>query len=171
MQIYWAEKQEKDFTTMPEINKADKIKLEKDKIDFEKEEFRIILNSRSQRVTSPRIKILKILKSNHKPLTIAEIHNKLSNEKIDLATVYRTLNLFSELKIVNEIDFKDEFKRYELVYDRHHHHHIVCRKCKSVENVETCILDDLEKLLSKKGYIDITHSLEFFGICKNCSNL
>lgn len=170
MLTYLEEKQEKVFITMIKINKAEKENAVKDKIDFEKEEFRIILNSRSQRVTSPRISILRILKSNHKPLTIAEIHEKLSSGKIDLATVYRTMKLFSELKIVNEIDFKDEFKRYELVYDRHHHHHIVCRICKSVENVETCILDDLEKLLSKKGYIDITHSLEFFGICKNCRN-
>ena len=89
-------------------------------------------------------------------------------ETTDVATVYRTINLFAELRVVNEIDFKDEFKRYELIYDRHHHHHIVCRKCKNVENVETCVLDDLENLLKKKGYSEITHSLEFFGICRNC---
>jgi len=170
MQIYLEEKPEKDFIIMEKTIKLIKNKSQKEQIDFDKEEFRIILNARSQRVTSPRISILKILKSNHKPLTIAEIHNKLTSGKIDLATVYRTLKLFSELEIVNEIDFKDDFKRYELVYDRHHHHHIVCRKCKSVENVEACILDEIEKLLSKKGYSDVTHSLEFFGICKNCNS-
>lgn len=156
-------------------NNSKRIIVKKGKIDNDfdfdndKEEFKIILNSRSQRITSSRIEILKILKSNHKPLTISEIHNKLTKKKIDPATVYRAMNLFSELNIVNEIDFKDEFKRYELIYDRHHHHHIVCRNCKGVENVETCILDELEKLLSKKGYKEISHSLEFFGICKNCS--
>lgn len=165
MQIFLAEKPEKDSMIMKKINKSNKDST----IDFDKEEFKIILNSRAQRITAPRINILKILKSNHKPLTIADIHKKLLNKKIDLATVYRTMNLFAELGIVNEIDFKDEFKRYELIYDRHHHHHIVCKKCKSVENVETCILDDLESMLSKKGYREITHSLEFFGICKNCS--
>jgi Fe2+ or Zn2+ uptake regulation protein len=137
-------------------------------VDFTVEEFKIILNSRSQRITAPRLEILGILKSNHDPLTMSEIHGKIKNKKIDLATVYRTINLFAELGIVNEIDFKDEFKRYELVYDRHHHHHIVCRKCKRVENVETCVLEDLEKLLNKKGYSEISHSLEFFGLCENC---
>lgn len=170
MLIYLEGKPGKGFIIMAKINNMEKEIAGKDNIDFEKEEFKIILNSRSQRITSPRISILKILKSNHKPLTIAEIHKKLSSGKIDLATVYRTIKLFSELRLVNEIDFKDEFKRYELIYDRHHHHHIVCRKCKSVENVETCILDELELLLSKKGYKEITHSLEFFGICKNCSS-
>lgn len=136
--------------------------------DNDKEEFKIILNARSQRITVPRIEILKILKSNQNPLTMSEIHKKIRNKKIDLATVYRTINLFKELGIVNEIDFKDEFKRYELIYDRHHHHHIVCKKCKRVENVEACILDEVEKFLIKKGYSEISHSLEFFGVCKFC---
>lgn len=144
-------------------------KKEKNYFDPEKEEFKIILNARSQRITGPRLEILGILKSNHNPLTMSEIHKKLRNKKIDLATVYRTINLFKELRIVNEIDFKDEFKRYELIYDRHHHHHIVCRKCKRVENVEACILDDVEKFLNKKGYSEISHSLEFFGVCKQCN--
>lgn len=139
-----------------------------DTTNFDIEEFKVILNSRSQRITAPRLDILTILKANHNPLTISEIHGKLKNKKIDLATVYRTINLFTELGIVYEIDFKDEFKRYELVYDRHHHHHIVCRKCKRVENVEACVLEELEKLLNKKGYSDISHSLEFFGVCQRC---
>jgi len=138
--------------------------------DLKLEEFKVILNARSQRITGPRLEILSILKMNHKPLTISEIHGKVKNNKIDLATVYRTINLFAELNIVYEIDFKDEFKRYELIYDRHHHHHIVCKKCKTVENVETCVLDDLEKFLNKKGYTDISHSLEFFGVCQKCRN-
>lgn len=139
-------------------------------IDFAVEEFKLILNSRSQRITAPRLEVLSILKNNHNPLTISEIHQMTKNNKIDLATIYRTINLFHELGIVNEIDFKDEFKRYELVYDRHHHHHIVCKKCKRVENVETCILDELEKFLNKKGYSDISHSLEFFGVCDKCNS-
>ncbi|MEO8446790.1 MAG: Fur family transcriptional regulator [bacterium] len=137
--------------------------------DFDIEEFKVILNSRSQRITAPRLDILTILKANHNPLTISEIHGKIKKNKIDLATVYRTINLFAELGIVYEIDFKDEFKRYELVYDRHHHHHIVCKKCKRVENVEACVLEELEKLLNKKGYSDISHSLEFFGVCARCN--
>ncbi len=137
-------------------------------LDYNEEEFRLILNSRSQRITNPRLEILGTLKLNHDPLTISEIHGKLKNKKTDLATVYRTINLFAELGIVNEIDFKDEFMRYELVYDRHHHHHIVCKKCKKVENVEACVLEELEKLLNKKGYTEISHSLEFFGVCEKC---
>lgn len=164
MQDYWEEKQKEDFIIMNSLKDKKKIK----EIDLDAEEFKVILNSRSQRITAPRLEILGILKSNHKPLTISEIHSLFRNKKTDLATVYRTINLFAELGIVNVIDFKDEFMRYELVYDRHHHHHIVCKKCKRVENVEACVLEELEKLLNKKGYSEISHSLEFFGVCENC---
>lgn len=132
------------------------------------DEFKFILNSKSQRITAPRLEILRVLKENHNPLTISEIHGKVKKKNMDLATVYRTVNLFLENRIVCEIDFKDEFKRYELIYDRNHHHHIVCRKCRRIENVDTCILDKLEKFLTDSGYTDISHSLEFFGICRDC---
>ena len=161
-------KQKEDFINMSKMMKSKDKKNKQDEIDFDIEEFKVILNSRSQRITAPRLEILSVLKSNHKPLTMSEIHSKTKNKKLDLATIYRTVNLFAELGIVYEIDFKDEFKRYELMYDRHHHHHIVCKICKRVENVETCVLDELEKLLHKKGYTEISHSLEFFGVCEKC---
>lgn len=139
-------------------------KIEADEV----EEFKVILLSHNQRITAPRLEILSILKSCKKPITISQIHAQMKSGKTDLATVYRTLNLFSELKIVAEIDFKDDFKRYELLFDRHHHHHIVCRNCGRVENVEACVLGELERMLSRKGYTDVTHSLEFFGVCESC---
>ncbi len=136
--------------------------------DLEREEFKVILLSHNQRVTAPRLEILSILKSNKKPMTISQIHSEMKGKKTDLATVYRTLNLFADLRIVSEIDFKDDFKRYELIFDRHHHHHIVCRSCGRVDNVEACVLGELEKMLQRKGYTEVTHSLEFFGICEEC---
>lgn len=141
--------------------------------DITFDEFKTVLQENSQRITLPRLGVLKILKSNHNPLTMSEIHELINKEnykkKIDLATIYRTVNLFVDLKIVAEVNFRDEFKRYELVFDRHHHHHIVCKKCKKIENVEQCLTNEIEKMLVKKGYKDISHSLEFFGVCKECS--
>jgi Fur family ferric uptake transcriptional regulator len=127
-----------------------------------------LLSNNSLRVTNPRIEILQILKANHHPLTISQIHSKIKSKGTDLATVYRTINSFLKFSIVSEVDFKDEFKRYELIFDRHHHHHIVCKVCKKVENVDFCVGDRIEKDLKKRGYKDISHSLEFFGICETC---
>lgn len=140
----------------------------KDFMIMKSDEYKKILNENSLRITTPRLDIIKILRENHKPLTISEIHKKIKNRKTDLATVYRTLNSFITAKLVNEINFNDEYKRYELKIDRHHHHHIVCNVCKKIENIDTCITNEIEKDLKKKGYKDISHSLEFFGTCSDC---
>jgi Fe2+ or Zn2+ uptake regulation protein len=89
------------------MNNTAKEKIHKrDDVDFTVEEFKVILNSRSQRITTPRLEILRILKSNHNPLTMSEIHGKIKSKKIDLATVYRTINLFAGLGIV-KMNLKD----------------------------------------------------------------
>ncbi|MBV6399307.1 MAG: Ferric uptake regulation protein [Ignavibacteria bacterium] len=156
MLTYSDEKQEKVFTIM--------IKSTIDKDIF------VILKERRLRITYPRIEILRVLKSTRNPVTVLEIHSKIRNKKIDLATVYRTINAFLEKQLVTDIDFKDEFKRYELTIDRDHHHHIVCKICGKIENIENCFTDKMVKEAEEKGYQEITHSLEFFGICEPCSN-
>jgi Fe2+ or Zn2+ uptake regulation protein len=37
-----------------------------------------------------------------------------------------------------------------------------------VEIIDSCVAEDLTKLVAAKGYTDISHSLEFFGICRTC---
>ena len=132
------------------------------------DELKDILSNKSLRITQPRLEILKVLKDCHKPVTIAEMQDKLGETKIDQATVYRTMDSFLKKKIVATYDFKDNFTRYELTVDRDHHHHVVCKKCGRVENIEDCFSDEIEKDLKKKGYKEITHYMEFFGICENC---
>lgn len=132
------------------------------------EYLRDILSKKSLRVTQPRLDILEVLKRNHKPLTIAEIHNKLGKSKIDQATVYRAMDAFLKKRIVASFDFKDNFTRFEMIVDRDHHHHVICKKCGKVENIEECFSHEIESDLKKKGYTEITHYMEFFGICSNC---
>jgi Fur family ferric uptake transcriptional regulator len=137
------------------------------------DELKDILSKKSLRVTQPRLEILKVLKDCHKPVTISEMQKKLGKKlgekKIDQATIYRTMDSFLEKRIVATYDFKDNFTRYEMIVDRDHHHHVVCKKCGKVENIEDCFSNEIEKDLKKKGYKEITHYMEFFGICEKCN--
>ncbi len=132
------------------------------------DELKDILSKKSLRITQPRLEILKVLKDCHKPVTISEMQDKLGKKKIDQATIYRTMDSFLEKRIVATYDFKDNFTRYEMIVDRDHHHHVVCKKCGKVENIEDCFSNEIEKDLKKKGYKEITHYMEFFGICEKC---
>jgi len=137
---------------------------------LKEEAFISILKEQGLTVTKPRLSILKALMSSSIPLTVDQLHSKLTGKfSCDMATVYRVMNQFVELKIVNSINFEKDYVHYEYNNPLHHHHHVICNQCKKIELIEECMLDQLELFLAKKGYRDLGHKLQFFGTCKNCS--
>jgi len=114
------------------------------------------------KLTLPRKSVLGNLYSAKKPLTLKEIHNKC--KQIDFASVYRSVKLFHELELVEEITFADKKVRYELISNLHHHH-IICSKCGEIKELPICIVSEIKKLTEYK----ITkHIFEFMGLCPNC---
>src|SRR5699024_12514527 len=90
---------------------------------------------------------------------------------IGLATVYRTLELLSELSIVYKINFGDGVSRYDLRKEgvNHFHHHLVCMECGSVEEIIEDLLGDVEKIVEDDWGFEVKdHRLTFHGICKQC---
>lgn len=87
-------------------------------------------------------------------------------------TIYRALEALTSTEVVKKIDFGDTGARYELNVGTNHHHHIVCKQCGKIEDIENCSSDELEKLVLKKSksFTSIqNHALEFFGVCTKCS--
>ena len=70
--------------------------------------------------------------------------------------------------LVRRCDFGDGAYRYEFNTGEQHHHHIICRKCGSVEVLDLCVVESLENLARQKGYANVTHTLEIFGTCVKC---
>ena len=116
--------------------------------------------------------ILTIFEKNHLPLTESELQAKLSKSDIvvNKTTVYRQLAHLKEHDFIKEIDFGDGKKRFELNSNDRHHHHLVCTNCKMVDDIK--IDNDvisIERAISKaRNFKIMHHSLEFFGLCKNC---
>jgi len=132
------------------------------------------LRKTSRRVTGPRKAVLELLRRHRHPMTIKEIHDSVSHESVDLATVYRSMHLLQEMALVKKFDFGDGVARYEMTEEggRGHHHHLVCRRCFLIVEVETCFPSELESgIASKHGFSEVTHTLEFFGTCPRCRNL
>lgn len=126
-----------------------------------------LIKSKGQRVTSQKKEVLCALQK--KPLTVVDIFESVNtkNMKVDKATIYRILTGFMKLGIVKEIYLKDREARYELS-NNGHHHHLVCEQCGDIEDVTLCE-DLLLKEVRKQSSFKIkSHSLEFFGSCKNC---
>jgi Fur family ferric uptake transcriptional regulator len=60
---------------------------------------------------------------------------------------------------------------YELSDPRKHYDHLVCRDCGDVVLIDIpCPIGDAEKTIARQyGFRDLSHSLEFFGVCSTCS--
>ncbi|WP_353893175.1 Fur family transcriptional regulator [Proteinivorax hydrogeniformans] len=131
-----------------------------------------LLESSGYKVTSQRQIILEIILNNReKHMSAEEIHEKAnkSNADIGLATVYRALELFEELKIIHKMNFGDGRSRYELWEEEHHHHHLICTSCHEVYEVAEDLLDVLEHKIENKYKFKISgHQLKFYGVCYNC---
>lgn len=107
------------------------------------------------------------------PLSVAELHKELGDESCDVSTVFRTIAQFKEKGLVRELNLGEDFFRYEITgqgpHREHHHHFVRCRKCGEIKQIEKCDISIFEKFISKLGYSDMEHYLEFTGICSKCS--
>lgn len=83
--------------------------------------------------------------------------------RISLATVYRTLRLFSETGIIDAHDFRDGRARYEAADDDHHDHLIDLSTGDVIEFVDEEIEALQIKIAKKLGYELVDHRLELYG--------
>ena len=134
------------------------------------------LSERGYKMTPQRREILEIfvehLDSHH--MSAEDVYDFLqaNDSKIGLATVYRALDLLSKLDILVQVEFGDGCARYELnTADPkiHHHHHLICLKCKRVIEFGDDLLDELEETIAEESNFQIVnHEVKFFGYCKDC---
>ena len=91
--------------------------------------------------------------------------NKIDN-RISLATVYRTIKLFEENNVLSRIDFGGNRARYEELTDLHHDHLIDVETGEIIEFVDDEIEELQKKVAEKYGYELVDHKLELYGIKK-----
>jgi Fe2+ or Zn2+ uptake regulation protein len=123
-----------------------------------------------KRYTSARKKVFTAIGSFDHPVTAGEIYQYIKEhyEEVDLASVYRTLELMKQSDVVNIILFGEGKKRYELKDKEGHHHHFYCEKCGDIKDIEMKEENLLEGIKNKRGYVIKKHNLEFFGLCPKC---
>jgi len=131
-----------------------------------------LLKNSGLRITPTRRAVLSVLNSSKQPLDIATIYNELSKHHVDAdqATIYRIIESFIDKGIITRIQFQEKKFFYEAI--RSEHHHAVCSECGVIEDISNCRISEVEQEIEKtKGFIVKSHSLEFFGLCKNCQTV
>ena len=88
--------------------------------------------------------------------------------RISLGTVYRNLEILSELGEIQKLELGGDIKRFD--WDPKKHYHVRCLKCGRVDNAPIAPLREIEdELYGATVYTIIGHRLEFEGLCPRCT--
>jgi len=131
-----------------------------------------ILRQNGYRLTPQRHAILRAIAGSHDHMTPAEICERVrkENPKVGLVTVYRVINLLTELKLVCRVNLRGNSQSYLMRRPLEHHHHLVCSQCGRVVDFTDCDLSYLEQRLSREtGFKIEGHLLEIYGRCPECA--
>ena len=83
---------------------------------------------------------------------------------VDRVSIYRTIDLLTELDVIHPVTVRDGEQLYELhTHDKAHAHHIVCNSCNKTEKV-SCTIPDI----ILKSFAHIHHTLALTGLCRSC---
>lgn len=131
-----------------------------------------ILKEKGYKYTLQRKAIIDVLSKDEGPYKANEIFalvgEKLSG--INFSTIYRNLELLIKLGIVNKLAIEEGLNHYELKTGEHHHH-IICKQCGKVKEIDLCPFREMEKdKLDELGFEPLEHRFEIYGLCKGCKN-
>jgi Fur family ferric uptake transcriptional regulator len=133
--------------------------------------FTAFLEGKDLKLTSQRKTILEKAmeaRGHFSAETLLELSKK-KDSTISKATVYRTLALLKESKLLEEQDFGDGKKLYERAQGRKHHDHFVCVRCGKIVEFENDTIEKLQDNEARKHQFRIVyHSLKLFGFCRGC---
>jgi len=117
------------------------------------------------RLTDQRKLIAKVMSESEDHPDVDELHKRVNklDDKISIATVYRTVKLFEEASVVSKHDFKGNKARYEQAPQEHHDHLIDINTGEIIEFVNEDIEKLQRKVAEKLGYNLVDHRLELYG--------
>jgi Fur family ferric uptake transcriptional regulator len=95
---------------------------------------------------------------------------RLERVNIGRATVFRALDLLTDLRVVERLDLPSGSHAYVVCDPDEHHHHLVCSSCGHSEDVADGELARLvDEIGRRHGYQIEAHRLELFGLCPACA--
>lgn len=128
------------------------------------------LDEAGYRLTAPRRAVADLIAEYDSHFTASELADAARRQRLDIsrATLFRALDLFAELDVLERLDLPSGEHAYVPCAPTHHHH-VICSRCGRATRVEDCGLTDVVAEVSRRsGYQIQSHRLELFGLCLRC---
>lgn len=130
------------------------------------------LRQHGYRLTTPRRVIIETIEDFDGAFTADDLLREVEERDPDVgrATVFRTLDVLGQLKIVDRIHAPDGCHSYVLGQGSdQHYHHLVCSSCGAVVPFEACNVEEIyDELRANTNFKISGHMLEVFGLCEVC---
>jgi len=132
-----------------------------------------VLGSHQMRITPARRILLQfILDNKSRHLSLKDFHSFMDKAMpgVDRSSIYRNLEAFKKLDIVQELNLPNIGKRFQYIFDRKVHHYFVCKKCGKLNRGNEGLFSKIEKALKDiHGFSKANLSAIFYGYCGKCS--
>ena len=137
----------------------------------QKKIFAAYLKKKKLKITRQRQVILDNFLKTDGHLSTEELYNQVrqKDRSIGYATVSRTMKALTDSGLAREIDLGDSRSRFEPLYKRPHHHHIICVECQQTIEFLSPELEQLqEQVVLRYRFRPVRHHFQVFGICEDC---
>jgi len=127
------------------------------------------LRKKGYKATSQRIAICRFAVRNRDHPTAQRIYGevKLVHPTVSLATVYNTLHVLNELRLVQELPFAEGETRFDSYVQPHAN--LVCRGCGRISDVDDPVTREMVARIAAKARFTLTgQRLDIYGLCERC---
>lgn len=130
------------------------------------------LAERGYRPGGARTAVIELLDLEGGCLDADDVAQRLRDRgrRVGTASVYRALNLLSELGLVHRVAVAEGPARFELVHPGgEHHHHIVCDRCgKTVAFEDEGLEQAIDRVSEETSFAVGAHDVTLHGTCDDC---
>lgn len=128
------------------------------------------LKASGGRMTKKRGRVLGALFTMDRPASAEEIRERAELTASDLVTVYRNLETFEQLGVLQRVPLENGTQLFELTAPDEHYHHLICRECHKAKRLDICVSREAVNKAKSHGYSQIAHLMEVYGLCEECTS-
>lgn len=128
------------------------------------------LDRAGYRLTEPRRAVADLIAEQTGHFTASDLEALVRDRRIGIsrATLFRAIELLTELGVVERLDLPTGEHAY-VPCARAHHHHVVCSRCGRTAEAEDCgVSEAVAEIARRTGFRIDSHRLELFGLCRHC---